>query len=139
MSQITFIDTQFVVALVNERDEFHEPAVRIARQYVGQPLLTTDGVLLEIGNALARNFRQEAVGIIERFLTSENITIVRLTPKLFDEGFSLFKSHADKHWGLVDCVSFVVMRQEFIQDALTVDHHFAQAGFNALLLPAAGV
>ena len=66
MSQITFIDTQFVVALVNERDQFHEPAVRIARQYVGQPLLTTDGVLLEIGNALARNFRQEAVEIIER-------------------------------------------------------------------------
>ncbi len=139
MPQITFVDTQFVVALVNERDEFHERAVKIAREYVGQPLLTTDAVLLEIGNALARNFRQEAVGIIERFLTSENIAIVRMTPELFDEGFFLFKSHADKQWGLVDCVSFIVMRQERIQDALTVDHHFVQAGFNALLLPAAGV
>lgn len=139
MSQTTFIDTQFVVALVNERDQFHERATKFARQYVGQPLLTTDAVLLEIGNALARNFRQEAVGIIERFLSSENITIVRLTPELFDEGFILFKSYADKHWGLVDCVSFIAMRQARIQDALTVDHHLVQAGFNALLLPVAGV
>lgn len=136
VSQITFIDTQFVIALVNERDQFHERAVKIAGQIVSQPLLTTDAVLLEIGNALARNFRQEAVGIIERFLTSENVTIVRLTPKLFDEGFILFKLHADKRWGLVDCVSFTVMRQAGIEDALTFDQHFVQAGFKALIRPA---
>jgi hypothetical protein len=34
---------------------------------------------------------------------------------------------------LVDCTSFVVMTDRKIQDALTADHHFERAGFNALL------
>ena len=137
-SRTTFIDTQSVVALVNERDQFHEGAVEISRFYVGQSLVTTVAVLLEIGNALARSFRGEAVGIIERFLTAVNLTVVRLTPDLFEEGLSLFKSHGDKEGGLVDCVSFVVMRREGLHDALTTDHHFEQAGFNALMRPTAG-
>ena len=95
-SRTTFIDTQSVVALVNERDQFHEGAVEISRFYVGQSLVTTVAVLLEIGNALARSFREEAVGIIERFLTAVNLTVVRRTPDLFEEGLSLFKSHGDK-------------------------------------------
>jgi len=39
----------------------------------------------------------------------------------------------DKTWGLVDCVSFVVMRDAGILDSLTTDKHFEQAGFRALL------
>ncbi len=39
----------------------------------------------------------------------------------------------DKEWGLVDCVSFVVMREHGIEAALTTDRHFIQAGFRALL------
>jgi predicted nucleic acid-binding protein len=36
-------------------------------------------------------------------------------------------------WSLVDCASFVVMRQQGIVEALTTDHHFEQAGFVRLL------
>ncbi len=35
--------------------------------------------------------------------------------------------------GLVDCISFVVMRERNIEAALTADEHFIQAGFRALL------
>ncbi|MEX0702442.1 MAG: hypothetical protein WD069_10140 [Planctomycetales bacterium] len=52
---------------------------------------------------------------------------------LFDAGISLYESRADKHWSLTDCISFVVMQQHGLVDALTGDHHFEQAGFNALL------
>lgn len=38
-----------------------------------------------------------------------------------------------KQWSLTDCISFVVMRDGGLQDALTGDHHFEQAGFKALL------
>jgi uncharacterized protein len=40
-------------------------------------------------------------------------------------------------WSLTDCISFEVMRARGISDALTGDHHFAQAGFRVLLPPAA--
>jgi predicted nucleic acid-binding protein len=52
---------------------------------------------------------------------------------LFHKGFSLYRSRPDQTWGLIDCVSFIVMREAGIVDSLTADKHFEQAGFRALL------
>src|SRR5437899_12166806 len=41
---------------------------------------------------------------------------------------------SDKEWGLTDCISFALMKQEGIAEALTADAHFRQAGCKALLL-----
>ncbi len=133
MFQKTFIDTLFVVALVNHRDQYHDQAAELAVSYDGQPFLTTDAVLLEIGNALARKYRRQAVEIIEGFLSSEDVEVVRLSAELFEKAFALYKAHQDKEWGLIDCVSFAAMREAKIQDALTFDQHFVQAGFRALM------
>ena len=132
-SRTTFVDALFVVALINQRDQHHEAATQLSSQFVGQPLLTTDVVLIEIGNALARNFRAESAEVIHYFHQATNIEIVRLSTSLFDEAFSLYRTRDDKAWGMTDCISFAVMRRAGVQDALTFDHHFTQAGFNALL------
>jgi predicted nucleic acid-binding protein len=129
----TFIDTLFVVALVNHRDQYHQRAAELADRFEGSTFLTTDGVLLEIGNALARNYKQQAIEIIEHFLSSQDVEVARLTPELFGEAFALFKTHQDKEWGLVDCISFTVMRKTGARNALTFDQHFVQAGFKALM------
>ncbi|MGH7169240.1 MAG: type II toxin-antitoxin system VapC family toxin [Gemmataceae bacterium] len=133
MKARTFLDTLFVIALINQRDQYHERAAELAARYEGERFLTTDAVLLEIGNALAKKYRQEAVEAITHLLTSEDVEVVRLTAALFDESFALYKSHRDKEWGLIDCISFVVMRQNDIQEALTFDRHFVQAGIRALM------
>ncbi len=41
--------------------------------------------------------------------------------------------HTDKDWTLTDCISFVIMRERNVAEALTGDHHFEQAGFVAML------
>jgi predicted nucleic acid-binding protein len=51
------IDSVYVIALVNRRDKYHVQAQQLARQLAGRPLLITDSILLEVGNALARHFR----------------------------------------------------------------------------------
>ena len=127
-----FVDTSFVVALINERDQYHQRALESADRYDGQPLVVTDGILLELANALARGYKAEAIQIIEDFLSAEDVEIVHLTIDLFNQAFDLYKTHQDKTWGLVDCVSFVVMRNRGIHIALTFDQHFIQAGFQAL-------
>ena len=38
-----------------------------------------------------------------------------------------------KEWGLIDCVSFVVMQEWGIWEALTIDGHFQQADFRVML------
>ena len=39
----------------------------------------------------------------------------------------------DKAWSLTDCISFVVMTDRGLTEALTGDHHFEQARFHDLL------
>ena len=131
----TFVDTFFVVALTNEDDAYHLQALRLADEYEGKSLVVTDAVLLEIGNALARRFKSEAVEIIDSFFSSPEVEIVRLTPELFEQAYELYQTYQDKEWGLIDCVSFIVMRQMNIHQALTFDQHFIQAGFKALMRP----
>lgn len=128
-----FVDTSFVVALVNRKDQNHSLALDLAERFAGSGLVTTDAILLEIGNALSRNFKRECVEIIEHFLTSDDVKVIHLDPPLFRKAFALYKSHSDKLWGLIDCVSFVVMRDLTITDALSADKHFEQAGFNVLI------
>lgn len=130
-----FVDTSFVVALVNKNDQNHRLALDLSRKFTGQALVTTDAILLEIGNALCRNFKQESIEIIEDFLTSDDVRVIHLQPTLFRKAFDLYKSRSDKLWGLIDCVSFVVMREIGITDALSADKHFEQAGFNVLIKP----
>jgi predicted nucleic acid-binding protein len=61
------------------------------------------------------------------------VEIVLLTEELYQQALSLFRDRPDKEWGLIDCVSFVVMQERGITNALTTDEHFEQAGFRILL------
>jgi len=128
-----FLDTVFVIALINRRDQYHQQAAALSEQFECYPFLTTDAVLLEIGNALAKGYKNESVDIIEEFLYSDDTELVHLSPELFRQAFELYKAYQDKEWGLIDCVSFVVMRNRKIRQALTFDKHFAQAGFQVLM------
>ena len=46
---------------------------------------------------------------------------------------AFFRRHADKDWSFTDCLSFCVMKEFALPEALTADSHFEQAGFVALL------
>jgi uncharacterized protein len=51
-----------------------------------------------------------------------------------DQAVELFRQRSDKNWSLTDCLSFVVMSELQLTDALSTDRHFSQAGFRALLV-----
>lgn len=130
----TFVDTLFVVGFTNERDPYHDKAIELAIEYNGKPLVVTDAILLEIGNTLSGRFRRQAIETIESFLESSEVEVIRLDETLFEKAFELYKTRSDKTWGLVDCISFIAMKENNITDALTCDRHFTQAGFRALML-----
>jgi predicted nucleic acid-binding protein len=99
VSNRIFVDTLFVIALINRRDQYHQQALDLAEQFEGSPLLVTDAVLLEIGNALARSYKQEAVEIIEQFLAAEEVEVVHLTPRLFAQGSGFSELKFQRAWG----------------------------------------
>ena len=82
---------------------------------------------------MARSFKKQAAEIIADFLTSDEVEVVNLDATLFQKAFELYRTHTDKAWGMTDCVSFVVMRERGVTDALTSDKDFRQAGYNALM------
>jgi predicted nucleic acid-binding protein len=61
------------------------------------------------------------------------VDVVHIDAATDSEAWSLWASRPDKDWSLVDCASFVVMRQRGLTEALTTDNHFEQAGFFRLL------
>jgi uncharacterized protein len=129
-----FADTSFYVALFSPGDVHHEAAVRLA-QALRRAVVVTEFVLLELANALARaSSRKLFVDLLPRLRANPNVKIVSVSADLFDRGVARFAARPDKDWSLTDCISFVVMEEEGITEALTADHHFEQAGFIALLL-----
>ncbi|HTG16702.1 MAG TPA: PIN domain-containing protein [Blastocatellia bacterium] len=131
MASKLFVDTSFVIALVNENDQYHSQAQALSRKFEDSLLITTDAVLLEIGNALARDFRSDAVEIIRVLRSSKNVQVVEVDTALFRKGFAVYEKYDDKEWGLVDCISFVVMWERELTEVLTFDGDFHQAGFVA--------
>ncbi len=129
----TFLDTSFVIALINDKDNYFLKAQELVPVYVRDYLVTTDAVLLEIGNALAKDFKKEACEAIKVLRTASKTEVVEIDSNLLDRGLELYEKFQDKKWGLVDCISFVVMTEREITAALTHDGHFQQAGFRALM------
>jgi uncharacterized protein len=128
-----FADTSFYVALVNPHDVAHAKAFQAGEQF-HRPVVLTDFVLLELGNALSgAGQRNLFLKLVANLRSDRNVRIIPASRDLLDRGLRLFSRRADKDWSLTDCTSFVVMEEEKLTDALTADHHFEQAGFTALL------
>ncbi len=128
-----FADSFYFVALLNRADQFHGKATAAAQQLRGD-ILTTEWVLAEVADALAASINRLAVAAFIRDLSEDpNFTIVRASSDWFERGLQIYEQRPDKDWSLTDCISFAVMKDEKLSDALTGDHHFAQAGFRPLL------
>jgi uncharacterized protein len=131
-----FLDASGWIAILNADDGYHSRATEVVNELVTTlvPLVTTDWVLAEVGNSLARTrLRTEFVAGVGSFSSSEYGRVIRIDHDIFRRALELYKAVADKTWGLVDCASFVVMQNEGMREALTADHHFEQAGFTCLL------
>lgn len=132
----TFLDSGGLVALLNADDWLHAEAVSSFDTIVraGGPLITTSFVLAEFANSLARTAnRVHVMPFIRQLRSLRAADILFVDPVLFDEAAQKYDGTRDKSWGLVDCVSFVVMERRGISRAFTADQHFTQARFQCLL------
>lgn len=128
-----FVDTGFFIALFDKADALHTSAMKWSK-VLGEPLVVTEYVLVEVVNHFSRrSVRARGHAIVENVKSDPNYTIVNAGVSLFAAGLALHRQRTDKNWSLTDCISFHVMEQHGIQRALAFDHHYEQAGFEALL------
>jgi len=129
-----FLDTGYLIALVNKKDNLHDIAIEASNKFHG-PFFTTQLILIELANSLCLPpQRQLAIDIIEKTKEDPLTTILSLSSDRFEKALSLYKKRSDKSWGMVDCFSFIVMDEFGIKQGLTFDEHFRQAGYKVPLL-----
>jgi predicted nucleic acid-binding protein len=136
MKSEVFLDTAFAIAVTIKSDALHSEAAALARRIRAERIrmVTTQAVVFEIGNALAKaRHHSLAVELIEGLRSSSDVELLDVTGTRFEEAYELFRARRDKDWSLTDCLSFVVMHERGIDEALTTDSHFRQAGFRTLL------
>ena len=128
-----FADTSYFLALLGPADQHHKQAVAWSLA-LHRPLLTTEYIVLEVGNNLIRGTdRALFVEFFARLGTDRRMEVVPASADWLNTGVNLFAARPDQTWSLTDCISFSVMTQRNLTDALTADRHFEQAGFRALL------
>jgi predicted nucleic acid-binding protein len=127
-----FADSFFFLALLSDQDRAHSKAVRIIES-LSVPIVTTAWVLVEVADAMSGPLtRARCVSLFASLEGHSRVFIVEASQRHYRKGLELYASRSDKDWSLTDCISFVIMQEQGINDALTGDRHFMQAGFRAL-------
>lgn len=129
-----FLDTWYILALLNARDAFHSVArALLPRVQSASRVITTEAVLVEVCNGLARYNREGAVAFVRACHADPRFEVIAVNANLFESALQDYSTARDKEWGLTDCISFAVMRAYGLWLVATGDHHFRQAGFVPLV------
>jgi predicted nucleic acid-binding protein len=130
-----FIDTFYLVALSNRRDQWHRRVLSFSQTLADYHLYTVDEVLAEyltFCSVSRPHVREEAARTVREVLNDPDTTVLPQSHGSFLDALAFYESRLDKHYSLTDGVAMQMMRREGITDILTNDHHFTQEGFRVL-------
>jgi predicted nucleic acid-binding protein len=128
-----FLDTVGMIAVWDDTDQWHvdaKAAYALLFQQ-GRKLLTTPLVLYECGNASARRTYRPDVCELRRTLIPEGL-VIEPTAQEVEDAWAAYERGEAAQAGIVDHLSFQVMRRLGITEAFTNDKHFQAAGFTVL-------
>jgi len=127
------LDTSGFFCLQDKTEERHAAAV--AHFQKARARLTTSYILAEyVALAHVRGMpREQVVAFSAEILIDERVEIVWVDESLHRQAVSLLEARPDKTYSLCDAVSFIVMRERNITEALTTDQHFEQESLVRLL------
>jgi predicted nucleic acid-binding protein len=128
-----FLDTVGLLAVWDESDQWHRAAQACFSELLAcrADLVTSSFVLLECGNAAARRPYRSAVSRLRQQMEPGHHLIVP-TMEDWQAAWLAFERGAADNAGIVDHVSFTIMRRMGISKAFTNDGHFRAAGFETL-------
>jgi uncharacterized protein len=133
-----FIDTAGWASFLVKYEPFHELAGALLRSVrrTARPAVTTNYVLAELGALLISPLRishSERVEFVDSIRHAPWIGVIHIDKDLDSRSWAFLATHRDKDFSVVDCSSFVLMKELGISAAITTDRHFEQAGFECLL------
>ena len=131
-----FADACYWIALLNPRDQLHQKANETSKNLGRCRIVTSEMVLTEFLNGLGKKgsqIREKAIKVVKTIMSSPNVEVIPQSSQQFRNAIEKYDNHRDKEWGLTDCASIQIMEERTINEILTNDHHFQQAGYTALM------
>ncbi len=135
MASETLFATSGFFALMNRSDPMHDKAtawLRTHRRRV-RPV-STEWIVGETCTLLVARKRPH---LVVRFLDylDRSVALLLVNPDdtLLRSAKAMIRERAEQGYSFVDCISFCLMNERGIRDALTTDSHFRKAGFSPLL------
>ncbi len=128
-----FVDTSALVAVISDEDERHAAAADLWRHLAdgGELLVTTNYVMLEFCALVQRRFGMAVVQSAADGLAPA-LSVQWVTQPMHDAALTAFLTANRRSLSLVDCVSFLTMRERGLARAFTFDPHFAEQGFELI-------
>jgi hypothetical protein len=128
-----FLDTVGLLALWDRSDQWHTDAEIAWEQLKNRKrsVLTTSFILLECGNAAARRPYRQVVNLLRNQLDAGG-ALIHPTEADWSQAWEAYRNDENAGAGIVDQVSFCVMRRLKLTEAFTNDRHFVAAGFAIL-------
>ncbi|MDQ8164808.1 MAG: PIN domain-containing protein [Gemmatimonadota bacterium] len=128
-----FLDTSGWFAALSPREHGHQATTTIYRRWIeaGTDLVTTNLVVAEMQILLSRVRGSEfAVDFLDSLYQDPAHEVVFSDRDLERAAVDRWlRPFGDQRFSLADAVSFEVMRERKIRDALALDQHFTVAGF----------
>jgi len=127
---VTFVDTSALLAFLDRDATHHADVVEAMTPTLAQRTGVTHNYVIVEAEALvhrrhgakpARRLLEDIVPLIE---------IAWIDPDLHAAAVDAHLADLRRRTSLVDHMSFIVMRDREIDDALALDRHFTDAGFN---------
>jgi predicted nucleic acid-binding protein len=128
-----FLDTVGLLAVWDATDQWHVAAQHVFDQLLqlNVPLVTTSYVLIECANAASRRPYRSRVNDLRTTLRDDGLLFDPTTNEM-EQAWQAYDRDEAGNAGIVDQVSFVVMRRLGLTQAFTNDAHFQAAGFQTL-------
>jgi predicted nucleic acid-binding protein len=128
-----FLDTVGLLALWDENDHWHGAAKDcfIQPSALRANVITTTFIILECVNASARRPYRSAVSQLRQEL-ERGQRLITPTPEDWQTAWNAYDLGGANSAGIVDHITFAVMRRMGISKTFTNDQHFHAAGFETL-------
>ena len=136
MAADLFVDTSGFYALLVKGDDRHDAARRrlTEARRTKRRFVTSDYVLDETATLLKARRHTHLLGpFFDSVLPSQACRVAWTDMERFQDVRAFFLKHADQAWSFTNCLSFCIMKELRLGEALTKDKHFREAGFVALL------
>ncbi|MEN6481650.1 MAG: PIN domain-containing protein [Anaerolineaceae bacterium] len=125
-----FVDTSAFLAILNENDQYHQPAKQIWTEILlsDAVLFSSNYVLLETTALLQHRFGIEALRLFENNVQPV-IELIWIDEPVHKTGRSILLAANRRNLSLVDCTSFEIMRKTKLEKVFSFDPHFSEQGF----------